>query len=185
MDCVTTPMFSILIIGVPTGKIIPHCGLQQGDPLSPYLFLMCSKALSTLISGSSSTKRITGIKPGRHCPPITHLFFVDDRLLFCSGKLEEVWHVRRLLSIYENASGQAVNFNKSALCFSPNVNEEFRCVLSDFLALPIVFDLGRYLDVPTTFTRRRSDDCNPIKERVWRTLQGWKGNLFSVGAKKY
>lgn len=56
MDCVKTTKFSILINGAPTGCIILEQRLRQGDPLSPYLFLLCSEALSTLISGAMKRK---------------------------------------------------------------------------------------------------------------------------------
>ena len=49
MRCVSSATFSILINGVPTGHITPSRGIQQGDPISPYLFLFCSEGLSGVL----------------------------------------------------------------------------------------------------------------------------------------
>ena len=53
MECITTVQYSILLDGVPKGYIIPSRGLRQGDPLSPYLFLLCAEGLSALLQKSS------------------------------------------------------------------------------------------------------------------------------------
>lgn len=70
MDSVKTPKFSILLNGVPTGSIIPQRGLRRGDPLSSYLFMLCSEVLSSMITGDVSKKNIIGLRASKHCPDL-------------------------------------------------------------------------------------------------------------------
>ena len=74
--------FSILVNGEPMGHIVPSRGLRQGDPLSPYLFLLCSEGLNGLIQNAVNDRKIQGFSLCRGGPKISHLFFVDDSLLF-------------------------------------------------------------------------------------------------------
>ncbi len=82
MQYVTTISFSILINGAPTPSFTPTRGLRQGDPLSPYLFLIISQALSCLISKAKEKSLLKGIKLSRAYPIITNTLFADDTLLF-------------------------------------------------------------------------------------------------------
>lgn len=88
MDCVKSATFFVLLNGVPTGNIIPQRGLRQGDPLSPYLFLLCSKAFSSMINGAMTRKQQTGMKANKHCPDVSHIFFADDSLIFFQASIE-------------------------------------------------------------------------------------------------
>ena len=89
MSCVSFVVYSVCINGKPRGCIIPSRGLRQGDPLSPYLFLLCAKGLSALLRRASERGLIRGISVSYHAPCITHLFFADDGLIFCRATLEE------------------------------------------------------------------------------------------------
>ena len=83
MQCITTVSYSILVNGRPTGLIYPSQGLRQGDPLSPFLFLFCAEGLNALLCQAANNGEIRGYSICRADSKITHLFFVDDCLLFC------------------------------------------------------------------------------------------------------
>ena len=83
MMCVSTMTYFVLINGEPRGTIIPTRGLRQGDPISPYLFLLCAKGLSTMIKRKERLGGLRGISVRRGAPSISHLFFADDSIIFC------------------------------------------------------------------------------------------------------
>ena len=89
MHCITTVSYSVLINGVAYGSIIPTKGLRQGDPISPYIFLLCVDGFSSLIIDAARNQRISGVSICKGSPKITHLFFADDSLLFCKANIQE------------------------------------------------------------------------------------------------
>ena len=89
MRCITTASYSGLINDQPHGHITPTRGLCQGDPLSPYFFLMCTEGLHGLISKATHNGDIRGVSLCRNGPRITHLLFAYDNLLFCRVREEE------------------------------------------------------------------------------------------------
>ena len=105
MGYVTTPTFSILINGKPYGNINPSSGIHQGDPLSPYLFLLCVEGLTSLLSKAKNDGRIHGASVCRRAPKITNLMFADDSLLFCRATQVEVEVINEFLQVYAHASG--------------------------------------------------------------------------------
>jgi len=89
MNYVTAVSFSILINGQPTDQFVPHIGLKQGDPLSPYLFILCAEVLSGLTAKGQDRGRLHEIKIAQITPPISHLLFSDDNLFFCQASPDE------------------------------------------------------------------------------------------------
>ena len=88
-QCITTVTYSLKINGVPSGSIIPTRGLCQGDPLSPYLFLICAEGLFALIKKLVENGVLHGVAACKRGPSISHLFFADDSLIFCRASMEE------------------------------------------------------------------------------------------------
>lgn len=115
MLCVTTVSYSISFQGSLLGPINPTRGLRQGDPLSPYLFLLCVEGLSKDLTAAGSSGNITGCKISNTTPAISHLLFADDNFLFFKSSVKEADEVKRILNKYESYSGQAINFQKSAI----------------------------------------------------------------------
>lgn len=78
MECVTTVRYQVLINGKAYGNIAPTRGIRQGDPLSPYLFVICSEVLVRMLENAEDSCKITGLKVARGSPPVSHLLFADD-----------------------------------------------------------------------------------------------------------
>jgi len=122
MKCVSSVTFAILINGQPTKTFTFQRGLRQGDPLSPYLFLLCADVLSGLLKTAQDKKVIQGIKIAKEAPMISHLLLADENLIFCKANTIEAQAIKDNIAQYEAASGQNVNFEKSKIIFSKNTN---------------------------------------------------------------
>lgn len=115
MSCVSSVRYPITTEGKEIGPIIPSRGLRQGDPLSPYLFLICVEGLPNLLSALEKNGKIRGCKVARTTPSITHMFFPDDIYLYCRATVTEAYNIMEALHLFQRASGQQVNLNKSLM----------------------------------------------------------------------
>ena len=159
--------------------IHPKRGLRQGDPLSPFLFLLCTEGLHALIKHSARNGEIKGFSLCKRGPKLTHLFFADDSLLFRKSIVEDCTNVLKLLSEYESWSRQKINKDKTAIFFSKSTIEEAKSSIKNLLQVQEVKSYEKYLGLPSLVGRGKKASFNYIKERVWRKLQGWEGKLLS------
>ncbi|PNX57454.1 ribonuclease H, partial [Trifolium pratense] len=109
MMCVETVDYSVIVNEDTVGPIIPGRGLRQGDPLSPYLFIICAEGLSALIKQAEDRGEIHGNKICRNAPIISHLLFADDCFLFFRAVEHEAQIMKNILETYEAASGQTIS----------------------------------------------------------------------------
>ena len=105
MSCISSVSYSVLFNGQPVGFIKLERDLRQGDPLSPYLFLMCAMGLQSLLHLAEMEGHIQGVAICRNGPRVSHLFFADDSILFYRAKEEECQKILDILAIYEKGSG--------------------------------------------------------------------------------
>nr|XP_051207334.1 uncharacterized protein LOC127323201 [Lolium perenne] len=104
-------------------------GLQQGDPLSPYLFVFCVEGFSALLRSAQADKQINGVGFGPQGPMVTHLLFADDSVVFLEATKASLGALRNVLQAYEISSGQKVNIEKSTVFFGKGCPEEKRAEL--------------------------------------------------------
>uniref|UniRef100_A0A803P119 Uncharacterized protein n=1 Tax=Cannabis sativa TaxID=3483 RepID=A0A803P119_CANSA len=120
MKCLRSTSFSFLINGHVTGHLISERGIRQGDPISPYLFLICVESFSCLLKHQEAQGMLTGLAITRHAPPISHLLFADDSLLLCRTDARSCVAIKSTLDLYSRASGQLINAGKSVMSFTQN-----------------------------------------------------------------
>ena len=122
MTCVQFVSYAVLLNRQPVGNIKPTRGLRQGDPLSPYFFLLCSMGLQSLIHQAEVEGHIQGVAICRNGPKVSHLFFANDSVLFCRATEAECNKILEILEVYERGSGQKINREKTNLFFSSNTS---------------------------------------------------------------
>jgi hypothetical protein len=109
MECISSVSFSVLINGGMSKRFKPTRGLRQGDPLSPYLFILCQEVLSRLIDREFLAGTVKGVKMNVAGPAFTHVMYADDIMVFARANYREVKILDDCLDTYCTWSGQKVN----------------------------------------------------------------------------
>lgn len=97
MDCVKNSRYSVFINGRPRGRIQASKGLRQGDPLSPFLFLLVSEVLSSLITNLHMKSLYEEFKIEKDNIHVHLLQFADDTLIFCKFDEDMLRNLRKTL----------------------------------------------------------------------------------------
>ena len=105
-QCLSTVHYSLLLNGGICPAFQPERGLRQGDPLSPYLFILGSEVLMCLINREIIQHNLSGVKLERTAPPISKLCYADDIILFCKATRAELSSLKECLEKYCQWSGQ-------------------------------------------------------------------------------
>lgn len=184
MECVSTVSFSVFANKERRTSLPLACGLRQGDPHSPYLFLIVANVLSQLITHSISNNSISGLKMKRTCPQLSHLFFADDAILFFTAERSDCQGILRLLQVYSTTSGQILNFDKSGALFSANT-PPCRCeAICNILGVSQADPKAKYLGLPASWGKSKGEAYNFLIERALAKMQGWKSKLLSQAGKE-
>uniref|UniRef100_A0A803PJA0 Reverse transcriptase domain-containing protein n=1 Tax=Cannabis sativa TaxID=3483 RepID=A0A803PJA0_CANSA len=184
MHCISSTSYSFLINGHVTGKLYPKRGIREGDPVSPYFFLVCSEAFSRLFQFHEQQGMLTGLGVNRQAPKVSHLLFADDSLLFCHTDARSLAAIKHTLDLYSRASGQLINYDKSVMSFSPNTSTTDQNAFNLLLGMPIQSCHEQYLGLPSYTDHNKSEAFNEIKSRIWKLLTVWQEKLFSIGGKE-
>ncbi|XP_074298594.1 uncharacterized protein LOC141629503 [Silene latifolia] len=172
-ECISTVTYNIIINGEPSSTFKPSCGLRQGDPLSPYLFIMCMEILSCQLRTAEKSNAINGLKISRYAPPISHLFYADDAFICCKATPSAFENLRDLLRCFELASGQMINLDKSFIKFSPNAPPDFRTHMASILKMRTSVCFGNYLGVPVDIPSKKSLLFQPLVDRLTSRILTW------------
>lgn len=180
MSCVTNIEASIMWNGEPLSPFKPERGLRQGDPLSPYLFVICMERLSAFINQKVHSNLWEGIKVSTDGPCLSHLFFADDIMLFGTTTVEQCNVMKDTLDMFCTQSGQLVSGHKSKLFVSPNISLRNAKQLSNLCGFNLTKDLGMYLGVPLLHSKVSKQKYQYVIERLNMKLAGWKSDSLNL-----
>uniref|UniRef100_A0A803PFQ0 Reverse transcriptase domain-containing protein n=1 Tax=Cannabis sativa TaxID=3483 RepID=A0A803PFQ0_CANSA len=182
-EWVLKALSDILLNGKPQKKTYPGRGLRQGDPISPYLFVLCNDVLSRMLDRSQDRGDIHGIKISREAPAVTHLMFADDTLLFSRANTMEASIIGDCIKKFEGWSGQMCSKQKSGILFSSNCVKSMKENIEAQLGISTINDEEKYLGNPFVFSRRRKKDFDFIRSKLKQRLEGWKMRTLSYAGR--
>ncbi|CAM8982176.1 unnamed protein product [Rhodiola kirilowii] len=184
MDCISSVRYKINLNGMIVDIPSPARGLRQGDPLSPYLFLLCSEWLSRKLEEGILSKSITGVRICQGAPIISHLFFADDSVFFLKATEQSARGLRAILREYEGISGQRINSAKSEIVYSRNVDGPRRQLINGIFAVKEVEVHSKYLGLPLVFSHNKVELFKYVVQNTWSRVMGWKELQLSAAGKE-
>jgi hypothetical protein len=175
-ECISSPQFTIALNGSLVGCFPGKKGLKQGDPISPYLFVIAMEVLSLLLDESAANNPRFGFHPKCQSLGLTHLCFADDLLIVSATTSESIRVIQGVLSEFEELSGLKANPAKSSF-FCSGVSGDDNKDLFDILkmtegSLPV-----RYLGAPLIMKRLIAADCEGLVAKFTSRIDSWCLNI--------
>lgn len=182
MSIVRNSRASVLVNGSPTYEFSCECGLRQGDPLSPFLFIIAMEGLSCIMKRASLLGAFHGIRVADSGPLLSHFMYADD-VVFCGEwSIFNALNLRRLLRGFFLVTGLKISSKKSCL-YGVGVDDN---EVSQ-LAMMIRCSPGRlpfnHLGVPIACNMNLVRNWNVVIEKFQKRLSRWKAKSLSYGGR--
>lgn len=180
VECISTPTFSISVNGASSGYFKSTKGLRQGDPLSPYLFVLAMEVFSKLLLSRYSSGYIF-YHPKTSNLNISHLMFADDVMIFFDGGSSSLHGINETLDDFAGWSGLNMNRDKTEL-FLAGVNEVESQAIANYgftkASLPI-----RYLGLPLMCRKLKVSEYSPLVEKIKGKFTSWAVRSLSFAGR--
>lgn len=182
MQCVSTVSYQVQLNGHLSTPFLPSRGLRQGDPLSPYLFILCANIFSAWINDLQQTSYWKPLKVAQKATALSHLMYADDTLLFFQATPQQASLVNHVIHEYGRLSGLKINNSKSVLLFSSNVSVSTKHDISEIIQVKYKPRLRKYLGIHVDYRIKAEEIFQELRGRLQSKLEGWgKLNLSQAG----
>jgi hypothetical protein len=182
LNLTSSAFFSILVNGVPSQPFSPSRGIRQGDPLSPFLFVLMAEGLGCYIKSTVTEGSLKGLPLHNIQPAPSHSQFVDDTLLMNSPTAREASKLNSILSDFTEASGMTLNLDKSKLYFF-NTPTAVQFHISRLLGIPKSSLPSNYLGIPLTGTAARSISWDNLLLSISNRLSNWTFRPLNIASR--
>jgi hypothetical protein len=169
----------VLINGATSPFFSSERGLRQGCPLSPLLFLLVAEGLSRAIGSATTSGDFQGIQTSPDFR-ITHLLFVDDVLIFCSGRTRDAETLADILQLFWSATGMIINSQKSTLSLI-GLDDATSALYRSLFPFPLQdFQQGiKYLGFQLKANKYLTGDWSWLLEKLEKRLNLWSFRWLS------
>ncbi|TXG59223.1 hypothetical protein EZV62_013796 [Acer yangbiense] len=158
-------------------------GLRQGDPLSPFLFILMEEVLTRLLRKNFESGRIGRFYHPIGAPLVSHLLYADDILIFANGGKRSIRNLVKAFETYEKWSGQRMNKDKSAIFPSKYISSARKRDLLHVTGFREGYFPVTYLGAPLVYGKLSSRILEPLVEKIRNKIVGWKFKLLSQGGR--
>nr|GEZ00030.1 RNA-directed DNA polymerase, eukaryota, reverse transcriptase zinc-binding domain protein [Tanacetum cinerariifolium] len=170
---------SVIVNGSPTKEFQFHKGLKQGDPLSPFLFILVMESLHVSFQRVVDVCLFKGIKVASSLY-ISHLFYADDAIFMGQWNQSNIDTITRVLEVFHRASGLSINMNKSKLMgISVDISKVKQAAMK--IGCLILKTPFTYLGSRVGGLMSRIQSWNDIIESMVSRLSRWKLKTLSIG----
>eukprot|EP00253_Pinus_taeda_P024711 PITA_24711 len=182
MALVTSSSFSILVNGSPSKIFCPSRGLRQGDPLSPFLFILVIEGLGRSIKHAKVTGKINGLQLIENGQALTHQQFVDDIMLQGVPTVKEATAYKQIMNVFTMATGMGVNLSKSKIFFF-NTNIAIQRNISRILGFQRDSLPSKYLGVPLTAKLMLKSIWEPLINKLQDKVSKWTFRSLNLASR--
>ncbi|KAI3775666.1 hypothetical protein L1987_45415 [Smallanthus sonchifolius] len=173
---------SVLVNGSPTFEFGCGKGIRQGDPMSPFLFIIVMEALSCMLRRACDTGSFHGV-----CLPnggliVSHLLYADDAMVMGEWSQYNFKALKRILRIFHLCSGLRINLHKSSL-FGLGKNMEDVVIQASDMGCRSGETPFKYLGILVGANMSRISSWEPVVEVFKKRLSRWKANILSMGGR--
>ncbi|XP_026445212.1 uncharacterized protein LOC113345752 [Papaver somniferum] len=182
-QCINTVSYSVLVNGSPSDAFFPSRGIRQGDFLSPYIFILCMEVLSKLLLNAEENNLIQGFRFKKDSPSISHLFFVDDCMLFLKASVTYARNLLKVIDIFAKASGEAINFDNSGFITSNKMHHKHVKLPARTLKMKFLSNSEKYLGSPLFIGKDKSNSFNFLVDNLYSRLSTTKKTNINVAGR--